>query len=102
MIAALECKRAEIAALCRRHHVLSLEVFGSAATGAFDPGSSDFDFLVDFHPLSPGEVAEAYFSLLEALQALLGRSVDLVMIRAVANPYFLKAIEGSREVLYAA
>ncbi len=102
MIAELESKSAAIVALCRRHRVRRLEVFGSAAKGTFDRHDSDFDFLVDFFPLTPAESAEAYFGLLEDLQSLLGRPVDLVMVQAVTNPYFLRAIEGSREVLYAA
>jgi len=34
--------------LCRRHHVMRLELFGSAATPNFHPGQSDLDFLVEF------------------------------------------------------
>ena len=79
-----------------------LEVFGSAATGAFDPDTSGLDFLVDYQHLEPGTRADAYFGLLEGLQALLGRSVDLLMTRADRNPYFLRAIEPTREVLYPA
>ena len=102
MIALLEDNREQIAALCRQHHVQRLEVFGSAATGGFDPETSDLDFLVDYQPLEPGKRADAYFGLLEGLEALLERSVDLVMTRAIENPYFLRAIEPTREVLYAA
>jgi hypothetical protein len=102
MTAILEAKRSEIAALCRRRHVRRLEVFGSAASGAFDPQTSDFDFLVEFDPLGPGERADAYFGLLEDLQELFQRPVDLVMVRAISNPYFRRAIEQTREVLYAA
>jgi predicted nucleotidyltransferase len=102
MIALLESKRQQIAALCQRYRVRRLEVFGSASSEHFDPQSSDVDFLVDFYPLTPGESADAYFGLREALESLLGRSVDLVMVRAITNRYFLKAIEGAREVLYAA
>ena len=102
MTAILEAKRSEIVALCRRRHVRRLEVFGSAASGAFDPQTSDFDFLVEFDPLGPGERADAYFGLLEDLQELFQRPVDLVMVRAISNPYFRRAIEQTREVLYAA
>lgn len=98
----MEQKRDEIAALCRRYHVRRLEVFGSAARGEFDAETSDFDFLVEFYPLSPGEAADAYFGFLEDMQALLQRPVDLLMPSAVTNPYFLEAIEPTREVLYAA
>lgn len=92
----------QIAELCQRFHVQRLEVFGSAASGAFDPQRSDVDFLVEFAPLVEGQHADAYFGLHESLAALIGRPVDLVMMRAIRNPYFLQAIEPSRTLLYAA
>jgi len=101
VIALLESKREQIVALCRQYQVRCLEVFGSAASEPFDAQTSDLDFLVGFHPLRPGERADAYFGLLEALEDLFQRPVDLVMPRAITNPYFLQAIERSREVLYA-
>jgi predicted nucleotidyltransferase len=36
----------EIRALCREFGVSRLELFGSAATDAFDPDRSDIDFIV--------------------------------------------------------
>jgi hypothetical protein len=95
-------KRREIANLCRRYRVRRLEVFGSAVGDRFDAERSDVDFLVEFEPLAEGEHADAYFGLLESLEALLSRPVDLVMIRAIRNPYFLEAIEPTRTLLYAA
>lgn len=102
MIVLLENKREEIAALCRRYRVRRLEVFGSAAAGGFHAETSDLDFLVEFHPVPPGERADTYFGLLEDLQNLFHRPVDLVMLRAITNPYFLEAIERTRKVLHAA
>lgn len=92
----------ELLALCERFGVRRLEVFGSAAGERFDPSHSDLDFLVDFRPAPPGELADRYFGLLEALEALFGRPVDLVMTAAIKNPYFLQGIEPSRTLLYAA
>jgi uncharacterized protein len=101
MTTLLEAKRLQVAELCRRHRVQRLEAFGSATGERFDPGSSDVDFLVEFLPLEPGSRADAYFDLLEGLQSLFGRPVDLVMTRAVTNRYFLEAIAPQREVVYA-
>ena len=50
MIALIEKNRPEVAVLCSRFGVHSLEVFGLAAYGAFDPAHSDIDFLVEFSP----------------------------------------------------
>ena len=83
--------------------VRRLELFGSAATGdGFRDGESDLDFLVEFLPLEPGTHADAYFGLLAALEDLLQRPVDLVMVRAIGNPYFLESVNRTRQVLYAA
>jgi uncharacterized protein len=91
----------EIMALCRQFHVQKLELFGSAAKDSLHP-LSDIDFLVEFAPLAEGARADAYFGLLEALETLLQRPVDLVMVRAIRNKYFLQAIADSRTLLYAA
>jgi len=98
----IENRLAELTELCRCHHVKTLELFGSAAEDAFNPQSSDVDFLVDFLPLPPTAHSQAYFGLWFALAELFGRKVDLVETPAVTNPYFLKSIHSSRRVLYAA
>ncbi len=102
MIPEVESHKTELEQLCRRHHVRRLDLFGSAATGTYRPGESDLDFLVEFHPLAPGSYADAYFGLLESLERLFGRPVDLVVASAIKNPYFLQSIEQARAVLYAA
>jgi uncharacterized protein len=102
MIDLIEQHRAELETLCRRHHVRTLEVFGSATDGTFDPVRSDLDFLVDFEPMAPGPHSKSYFGLWFALQDLFGRHVDLVETPAIRNPYFLRAVNQSRRVLYAA
>lgn len=87
--------------LCGRHHVARLEVFGSATRQDFAP-SSDIDFLVEFEPMSPVASADAYFGLLEGLEALFERRIDLIMWDAVSNPYFRERLDASRESVYAA
>lgn len=94
--------QAAIDELCVRHHVAQLELFGSAAGGGFEPGRSDFDFLVRFEEVPEGAYADAYFGLLEGLEELLDGHIDLVVIEAVRNPYFLESIERTRTTLYAA
>jgi predicted nucleotidyltransferase len=94
--------KAAIQKLCRDHHVRRLELFGSAATGQDRPGESDLDFLVEFDQLPSGTYADAYFGLLESLQELFHRPVDLVVASAIKNPYFRQAVERSKTLLYAA
>jgi hypothetical protein len=82
--------------------VARLEVFGSAASGRFDPSASDLDFLVEFLPDSPMGPFHQYFDFLAELRDLLGREVDLVEAGAIKNPYFIRSVNQSRELLYAA
>lgn len=69
--------REDLARLCVQHAVRRLEIFGSAATGRFDPASSDLDFLVELEPGTPGEVADRYLGLLEDLERLFGEPSTL-------------------------
>lgn len=92
---------AEVRELCVRYRVQQLELFGSATTDRFDPSRSDLDFLVEFEDLGHGYF-DAYFGLLESLEDLFGKPIDLVMSRAIKNAYFLEGIRDSRTLLYAA
>lgn len=103
MLDLIETRRDEIAALCRRFHVRRLEVFGSAARGAdFDPARSDVDFLVAFTDHPDALSFRTYFGLKWALEELLGRPVDLVVEKAVENPYMKAGMNRSREPVFAA
>lgn len=101
MIPEIERRRPELAALCRRFGVRRLEIFGSGATGGFRQDTSDLDFLVEFEPPAGPGYADRYFGLLEALEALFGRPVDLVVASAIRNPYFRESVDKTRAVLYA-
>lgn len=94
--------RAELEALCRRYRVRRLDLFGSAASATDRPEMGDLDFLVEFDPLPPGSYADAYFGLLEALEGLTERPVDLVVASAIRNPYFRDEVERTKVPLYAA
>jgi uncharacterized protein len=89
-----------IAELCRRFGVRRLYLFGSAATGRFDPARSDLDFLVEFEPDNTRNYADAYFGLLEQLEALFSRSVDLLTPASLKNPYLRKRVLGERRMVF--
>jgi uncharacterized protein len=101
MAPVIEQHRQQIEALCRKYGVERLEVFGSAIGPDFDPGRSDIDLLVLFSKPSSGG-PDSYFGLLEELERLFGRKVDLVDIRAATNPYFVAEALRNRVSLYAA
>ena len=99
---AVDDKLKEITRLCEKHGVAELYLFGSAAEGGFEPGRSDYDFLVRFVPCPPLEHGEHYLRLLEDLQDLLQAQVDLVGMDSITNPYFQKVAMQTRRLLYAA
>lgn len=101
MISLIEQHRPEVAALSSRFGVQSLEVFGSAADGAFDPAHSDIDFLVEFSPQDTGSLFHRYFGLRDALTHVFHRKIDLVSASALSNPYFIAAVNHSRQTVYA-
>ncbi|MBN2589980.1 MAG: nucleotidyltransferase domain-containing protein [Sedimentisphaerales bacterium] len=102
MLDIVENNLSEIRKLCLQFHVRKLELFGSALDDKFDRKLSDIDFLVEFQQLQAGQYANSYFGLLEAMKTVLGRDVDMVMTKAIKNPYFLQKINQNRKVLYAA
>lgn len=93
-------RTADLEQLCRRYRVRRLDLFGSAVSSHGWTESSDLDFLVEFEPLPPGVYADTYFGLLEALEQLLGRPVDLIVESAIKNPYFLESVEATRTPIY--
>lgn len=102
MIGAVAERAAELGGLCRRFHVRRLALFGSAAAGTYDSDRSDLDFLVEFEPAALDDYANAYFGLLEALERLFERPVDLVIRTAIKNPYFLQSVNETSTALYEA
>jgi len=72
------------------------------STDEFDPQRSDLDFLVTFGDVPAGERFDPFFGLQQALQGLFGRSVDLAEAGAPRNPYFIRRLNESRRLVYAA
>ena len=103
MIDFIAQKQNGIAEHCQRLNVRKLEVFGSAARGHdFDPEKSDIDFLVEFGRHEHLNAFDQYFDLVESLEALFNRKVDLLEARPFKNPYFRASVEASREPVYVA
>ena len=93
-------KLPEIAALCRRHGVRRLDLFGSAVRGRFDPTRSDLDFLVDFEETPTGSYSRAYWDLREGLEVLFDRPIDLLTDPGIRNPYLRRQIEFEKQTIY--
>jgi uncharacterized protein len=100
MIESVARQRDAIRDLCRHFGVRRLDLFGSAASGGFDPETSDLDFVATFaDTLVPG-IADRYLSFAEALEALFGRPVDVITERSIRNSYFRQAVDSTRQPLY--
>ncbi|MDE2739875.1 MAG: nucleotidyltransferase domain-containing protein [Paracoccaceae bacterium] len=94
-------KQEEIAAICRRHRVERLEVFGSAARATdFDPLRSDIDFLVEFNSEKNPVTLERYLGIIDDLSSAMAREVDLVEEKWIRNPYLKEVINEEREVVF--
>jgi predicted nucleotidyltransferase len=93
-------RQEQIEAFCRRWKIRELALFGSVLRDDFR-GDSDVDVLVefegDYHPGYRG-----WNRMIEELEALFGRTVDLVRKDLVVNPYRRRHILQHHEVVYAA
>jgi uncharacterized protein len=96
----VETRLAELEVLCRRYDVARLELFGSAATGRFDPLTSDLDFLVTFTKDGQRRVFENLMDLRQALQDLFNRPVDLLTRDSLSNPVMAAEIARTAKDIY--
>ena len=103
MISLIEDHREAIGRFCREYNVSKLEVFGSAVDGSYEDARSDVDFLVEFLPGQKlGPWLAHYLDFKKVLEQLLGCRVDLVIPTEMRNPYFIREVNRTRRVLYAA
>lgn len=98
----LENRIDEIITLCKKHKVRSISLFGSAARNTMNV-ESDVDLLVDFsEDVTLLDYADNYFSLIDGLERITGRKVDLLTTRSLRNPILKRSIDSSKIDLYAA
>lgn len=98
----IDNKREELIKLCKKYRVAELDLFGSAATGDFDEKKSDIDFLVEFENAVTQDRFDNFFNFLEELRLLFNRSIDLVEMGGLRNPYFIEMVNQTKRKLYAA
>jgi len=90
--------------LCKKHHVKTLYVFGSALRNDFSE-DSDVDFSVVFDrgllndPLIYGKNS---WDFTFALEDTLKRHVDLISEEAIRNRFFKMELDLTKQLLYAA
>ncbi len=98
----LESKKEDLKSICKALKIKRLYVFGSAVSSKFNE-NSDIDFLISFvDNLTVEEYSNNYFSLHYKLRELFNREIDIVTERTLSNPYFIKSINESKELIYEA
>jgi len=97
----IEEKKDQIHALCRKHAVIELYLFGSALREDFGP-HSDIDLAVVFSRKGIAGSFDQYFDFKSELEHLLQRPVDLVCAASVRNGVFRRELDETKRLIYAA
>ena len=97
----LKDKITDLKDLCKVYKVRSMYAFGSVCTDNFNE-NSDVDILISFDNLTFEQYTDNYFDLHYKLQALFNRRIDLLTENSLSNPYFIKGVEQTKQLIYAA
>lgn len=90
---------ARLSALCDRHAIARLSLFGSILTDRFRP-DSDVDILAQFYPgRTPGMIRFAQIAI--EIEQIIGRTVDL-RTPADLSPHFRDEVVRGARLLHAA
>ena len=90
--------KTEVAAICQRHGIVRLALFGSVLTGTAGP-DSDIDLLVEFEPACvPGLLGISAIEI--ELGQVLGRKVDLRTAQDL-SPHFRDEVLRHAQLAYA-
>ncbi len=90
----LHHRRDAVLEIAARHGAFNLRLFGSVGRGEERP-DSDIDLLID---IADGRGFGDYLSLVEELESLFGRRVDLVLERSL-SPHFRPYVEAEARPL---
>lgn len=86
----------QIITLFKKYKVKEAYIFGSATNESFNK-DSDVDFLYAFEDnLDYETYANNYIILINELENILKRQVDLVAKKTLKNPYLIKSIDESK------
>ena len=85
---------------CLKWKISEMALFGSVLSEDFRP-DSDIDVLVSFKA-GAGWGLFDFVDMIDELEAVFGRKVDLVEKDSLRNPFRKQRILGSNEVIYAA
>jgi uncharacterized protein len=87
--------------LCQRYGVSRLYAFGSIVSGTFDVKISDIDLQVELLPIEdPVAKGLTLLEFWDELENLFERKVDLLTDQPIKNPFFRKALEETKILVY--
>lgn len=90
----------EFKAVCAKHSVKNLYIFGSSVTDNFDINTSDIDLLVEIDDTNPIERGEKLMSLWDSFEDFFHRKVDLLTVSSIRNPFLQKSIDATKVLIY--
>jgi len=85
---------------CKKYKVKELYAVGSVVSDRFSE-NSDIDLLIKFDNISVEEYTDNYFILHKLFRKIFNRRIDLITDKSLNNPFFIKSIEKSKQLLYA-
>jgi predicted nucleotidyltransferase len=91
----------EIRKLCQTYSVKTMYAFGSVCNDKFDE-DSDVDLLISFKDISIKEYTDNDFDLHYKLEEIYKQKIDLLTENSLSNPYFIRQIEQTKQLIYAA
>jgi len=97
----LRISQTRLAALCRKHGIAKLSLFGSASRNELAP-ESDVDLMVEFLPDSRASLFDVAAMQDEFPSAFGGRKVDIVTPEILLNPHRRDSIVPDLKVIYEA
>jgi len=89
----------EVRGFCRKWRVNEFALFGSVLREDFD-ADSDVDVLIVLDESAPWDFFD-WVDMIDELERIFGRSVDLVEKTAITNPFRRRHILQSHQVIYA-
>ena len=95
----IESKFESVINLCIDHKVKRLFIFGSLAKGNFT-SESDIDLIVEIEEEDPIKRGELLIELWNKLESLFKRKVDLLTSKKINNPFLMREIERSKQLIY--
>lgn len=88
-----------ISALCKKHKVRNMYLFGSYSKGT-QTVNSDIDLLVNFGSVDLYDYFDNFIDLKMSLEELLNKKVDLVEEKSIKNPVLKETINESKQLIY--